>query len=94
MNEENSMIHDAVAAMLDGNKVRFAELVSDIMADKADAAVAAFRDDFAPRAFNFDDDLDEVLDDVEDFDEESDNEDDPDAEQDEEVIDTDDELQD
>lgn len=50
----DSNIEDAVEAMLQGNRLRFGEIVADLMADKADAAVAAFRDDYAPIAFEDD----------------------------------------
>lgn len=68
INMSDEKIQDAVAAMLDGNRVKFGELVADLMADKADAAVAAFRDEYAPTAFAFEEDADaeeEVVEDEE-----------------------------
>jgi len=53
--------------MLDGNKVKFGEIVADLMADRADAAVTAFRDDYEQVAFNFDEDLEDDDDDDEDL---------------------------
>lgn len=59
-------IDNALEAMLDGNRVRFNEIIADIMANRAADAVSAKRDEMSQTVFNFDD-PDEYESDIEDL---------------------------
>jgi hypothetical protein len=53
---DREQLEAGIAAMLDGNRVRFGEIVADILTQKAHDAVTDIKVDMAQRVFNFDGD--------------------------------------
>lgn len=51
--EIKNIINSSIDAMMDGNRVKFADAIDALMTDKANDAIDAYREGMAERIFDF-----------------------------------------